>query len=161
MESLFSIFLLFVAAIVAILTYMYVPSMPIIALTTASAIALAAGIWWHWTQFSHDYRTSTWQEGFRNYASYVMVFAVIVLSYGFYVLVYSGSSLQTYAAQALTSAREVGTRVTSTIAAGTARAASALTSEEEVSAPVQAPPQARNVAANRNTGRNRSANFLT
>ena len=159
MESLFSIFLLFIAAIVAILTYMYVPSMPIIALTTASAIALAAGVWWHWTQFSHDYRTSTWQEGFRNYASYVMVFAVIVLSYGFYVLVYSGSSLQTYAAQALTTAREVGTRVTSTIAAGTSRAASALTAEEE--APVQAPAPARNFAANRNTGRNRSANFLT
>lgn len=143
MDSLFSILLLLVAAIVAMLTYMYVQSIPVIALTSASAIALAAGVWWHWTQFSGDYTTSTWQQILRNYASYVMVLVVILLSYGFYVMAYSGSSLQGYASSAVNSIRDTAYTVGSTISSGTGKIATNLVSE------------------NRNVGsRNRSANLL-
>ena len=153
MESLFTIFLLFVAAIVAILTYMYVPYMPIVALTSASAIALAAGMWWHWTQFAEDYERSTWPNQLRKYASYVMVAIVLLVSYGFYVLVYNGSSLQELASRTVSSARNAGSRATSAISSGVSRVQSALT--EEASAPAPAP------YVNRNAGRNRSANFLS
>ena len=150
MDSLFSIFLLLVAAIVALLTYMYVQSIPVIALTAASAIALAAGVWWHWTQFASDYATSTWQQQLRNYASYVMVLVVILLSYGFYVFAYSGSTLQGFAASAANSIRDTAYTVSSTIASGTSKVATNLVSE--------------NVAANaprsNASNRNRSANFL-
>ena len=150
MDSLFSIFLLLVAAIVALLTSMYVQSIPVIALTAASAIALAAGVWWHWTQFASDYATSTWQQQLRNYASYVMVLVVILLSYGFYVFAYSGSSLQSYASAAANSIRNTAYTVSSTIASGTSKVATNLVSE--------------NVAANaprsNASNRNRSANLL-
>jgi hypothetical protein len=144
MDSLFSILLLLVAAIVAMLTYMYVQSIPVIALTSASAIALAAGVWWHWTQFSSDYSTSTWQQLLRNYASYVMVLVVILLSYGFYVMAYRGSSLQGYASSAVNSIRDTAYTVSSTIASGTSKVATNLVSEN------------RPVGSNRN----RSANLL-
>jgi hypothetical protein len=144
MDSLFSILLLLVAAIVAMLTYMYVQSIPVIALTSASAIALAAGVWWHWTQFSNEYSGSTWQQLLRNYASYVMVLLVILLSYGFYVMAYSGSSLQAYASSAANSIRNTAYTVGSTIASGTSKAATNLVSEN------------RTIGSNRN----RSANLL-
>lgn len=149
MESLFNFFLLMVAAIAAILTYMFVQNVPIVVLTSAAAIALAAGVWWHWTQFSQEYRTSTWQEQLRNYASYVLVFVVILLSYGFYVMAYSGSSLQAYAASAANAVRENAYKVTSTIASGTTRVASSATNALTAEA----------VPAS-NSSRNRSANIL-
>jgi hypothetical protein len=150
MESLFSFFLLFIAAMAAILTYMLVPNIPIVVLTSASAIALAAGVWWHWVQFSQEYRTSTWQEQLRNYSSYVMVLVVILLSYGFYVMAYSGSSLQSYATAAVNSARDASYRVASTIASGTARAATNV----QNAATAEATP-----SVNRNS-RNRPPNIL-
>jgi NADH:ubiquinone oxidoreductase subunit 6 (subunit J) len=125
MDSLLSIFLLFIAAITALLTYMFIPHVPVVALVSAAAIALAAGIWWHWMQFSIDYRTSTWQEQLRNYASYAMVLLVILLSYGFYVFAYSGSTLQEYAAQAGTAIRNAGRRASEKIIGGTTRALTA------------------------------------
>lgn len=153
MESLFNFFLLMVAAIVAIGTYMFVQNVPIVVLTSAAAIALAAGVWWHWTQFSQEYRTSTWQEQLRNYASYVLVFVVILLSYGFYVMAYSGSSLQAYAASAANAVRENAYKVTSTIASGTTRVASSATNALTAEA---VPAVNRGV----NSSRNRSANIL-
>ena len=144
MDSLLSILLLLVAAIVAMLTYMYVQAIPVIALTSASAIALAAGVWWHWTQFSGDYTTSTWQQILRNYASYVMVLVVILLSYGFYVMAYSGSTLQSYVSSTANTIRNTAYTVSSTIASGTSKVATNLVSEN------------RNVGSNRN----RSANLL-
>jgi len=152
MESLFNFFLLLVAAIVAVATYIFVQNVPIVVLTSAAAIALAAGVWWHWTQFSQEYRTSTWQEQLRNYASYVLVFVVILLSYGFYVMAYSGSSLQMYAASAANAVRENAYKVTSTIASGTTRVASSATN----ALTAEAVPAARNT----NSSRNRSANIL-
>ena len=125
MDSLLSIFLLFIAAITALLTYMLIPHIPVVALVSAAAIALGAGIWWHWTQFSVDYRTSTWQEQLRNYASYAMVLLVILLSYGFYVFAYSGSTLQQYAAQAGQAIREAGAKASSQFIGGTTRALAA------------------------------------
>lgn len=133
MESLFNFFLLLIAAIISIMTYLFVPYLPIVTLVAASAIALAAGIWWHWVQFSQEYSNSTWQQQLRNYASYIMVLVVILLSYGFYVMAYSGSALQSYASSAVASVKESSYRVASTIASETSRAASsaqsALTAE--------------------------------
>jgi hypothetical protein len=125
MDSLLSVFLLFIAAITALLTYMIVPYVPVVTLVSAASIVLAAGVWWHWTQFSVDYRTSTWQDQLRNYASYALLLLVILLSYAFYVFGWSGSSLQEYAAQAQTAVRNVGRRTTSQLISGTTRALSA------------------------------------
>lgn len=96
MDSLLSVFLLFVAAVAAFLTYIVVPSLPVVALVFASAILLAAGVWWHWTQFATDYRASTWQENLRNYASYAMVAIVILVTYAFYVFLKSDAATQAY-----------------------------------------------------------------
>jgi len=146
MDSLLSIFLLFIAAITALLTYMTVPFVPIVTLVTAAAIALAAGVWWHWTQFSVDYRTSTWQDQLRNYTSYAMLLVVILLSYAFYVFAWSGSSLQDYASSVQESARNASRRATTQAARALSAVSSALISESEVA---PEPPQ-----------RNRSANLL-
>jgi|LauGreDrversion4_1035100.scaffolds.fasta_scaffold03676_8 hypothetical protein len=88
MESLFTVFLLFIAVLTALLTYLVIPYVPVMALTMASAVALVVFIWWHWTQFSVEYRLSTWQEVLRNYASYVLLLLAILVSYGFYVFVW-------------------------------------------------------------------------
>jgi hypothetical protein len=125
MESLLTAFLLFLAALTALLTYMFVPKLPVIALSTAAAVVLAIGIWWHWSQFSIDYRLSTWQEALRNYASYVMVLVVILLSYAFYVFSWNGGTLQGLASQAASSVRDAGRRATARLATSVSRAANA------------------------------------
>jgi len=119
MDSLMSTFLLFIAAISALLTYLIIPRLPVVALAGAAAVALAAGVWWHWTQFSVDYRTSTWQEQLRYYASYVMVLVVLLLSYAFYVFGWGGVSA---AADAV---RNAGRRATSQVVGGTTRSLTA------------------------------------
>jgi hypothetical protein len=93
MDSIITTFLLFIGAIVALLSYLIIPRVPVVALITGAAIALAAGVWWHWTQFSVDYRTSTWQEQLRYYGSFVMVLTVILLSYAFYALGMTSGSI--------------------------------------------------------------------
>ena len=103
MESLLNLFLLFIAATTAMITYLLMPHIPVVVLTTAAAIVLAAGAWWHWTQFSVDYRTSTWQEQLRNFASYAIVLVVILVSYGFYIFGWKGESLTKYVSQAQSS----------------------------------------------------------
>ena len=125
MESLLTAFLLFLAALTALLTYMYVPKMSVVALATGASVALAIGIWWHWTQFSTDYRLSTWQEALRNYASYVMVLVVILISYAFYVFSWNGGTLQGLAVQAASSVRDAGRKATARLASSVSRAASA------------------------------------
>ena len=92
MEGLASLFMLFVVAIIGLLTYVIVPFTPTMVLMLLATAGLVAGLWWHWTQFSVDYRTSTWQEQLRNYASYVMVAVVIAASYTFYVFGWGGVS---------------------------------------------------------------------
>jgi hypothetical protein len=116
MDSIFTIFLLFLAALVALISYLIIPYIPVVTLMTAAAIALAAGIWWHWTQFAVDYRTSTWQEQLRSYASYFMLLAVILMSYAFYVFAWQGSPLQGYASSAIQSIRDTGGRKLSEVA---------------------------------------------
>ena len=125
MESLWSLFLLFVAALTALITYMTIPKVPVAILTAAAAVVLAGGLWWHWTQFADDYRTSTWQEQLRNYASYVIVFVVILISYAFYVFAWSGGTLEQLASQTVASVKEAGRTVTATISQGVSRAATA------------------------------------
>lgn len=91
MQTILTPFLLFLAALMALITYALIPSASRIALATGAAVMLAVGIWWHWMQFSVEYRTSTWQEHLRQYASYIMVFVVILASYGFYAFAWQGA----------------------------------------------------------------------
>lgn len=128
METLMTTFLLFLAAIVALLTYLIVPRVPVATLISVAAVSLAIGVWWHWTQFAVDYRTSTWQEQLRYYASYALVLVVILLSYAFYVFAWSGSSLQDYAASAAGAVRNVGRRTLSRVSSNVSRATSATSS---------------------------------
>jgi hypothetical protein len=123
MDSLLTAFLLFIAAIVALMTYLVIPYVPAVALGAAAAIALAIGVWWHWSQFSIDYRTSTWQEQLRNYASYVILLLVILLSYAFYVFGWGGIS--GYVAQAKTAVVTASRRATTQLSSGLSRASSA------------------------------------
>lgn len=144
MESLLTAFLLFLAALTALLTYMFVPKLPVIALSTAAAVVLAIGIWWHWTQFAIDYRLSTWQENLRNYASYVMVLVVILLSYAFYVFSWNGGTLQGLASQAASSVRDAGRKASVRLASSVSRAANAASNTlfSEVTPEVIEPPLA-------------------
>ncbi len=96
MDSLLTTFLLFLAAITAILSYLVLPRLSAATLVTVAALGLAAGVWWHWTQFGVEYRMSTWQEQLRHYASYTLLFVVILLSYAFYAFAWSGSTAQQY-----------------------------------------------------------------
>jgi len=134
MESLLSLFLLFVAATTAMISYLLMPHIPVVVLTTAAAIVLAAGAWWHWSQFSVDYRTSTWQEQLRNYASYAVVLVVILVSYGFYIFAWKAGSVTQLVAQTQASIRESGSQA--------ARAVTSLFSEPvpaKVATPVPVP----------------------
>ena len=119
-------FLLFIAALTALIAYLILPYVPVTLLTTVAAVALAVGVWWHWTQFAIDYRLSTWQEGLRNYASYAILFVVILLSYGFYVFVWqsNGGSVAAAVQQAQSAVRNAGRKATSQIVGGTTRALS-------------------------------------
>jgi hypothetical protein len=110
MDTTFSVFLLFLAAITALISYLTIPYIPVVMLMAAAAALLAGGIWWHWTQFSVDYRTSTWQEQLRNYASYVLVLVVILLAYAFYVFTRNGGSVQQIATRAQETLRNTGRR---------------------------------------------------
>ena len=152
MESFLNTFLLFIAAIVALLSYLLIPKIPVTALMTGSAILLAAGVWWHATQFGVDYRTSTWQEQLRSYASYALLLVVILLSYFFYVFGWKDSSLAEMASRAQTAVRNVGRRAASQVISGASRAvstaSSALLSESE---PVASP--SLNLGGRTNTGR--------
>ena len=122
MESIFTTFLLFLAALTALLTYLIVPYIPAVTLAMVAAVALAAGLWWHWTQFSIDYRLSTWQEQLRGYASYAILLVVILLSYGFYVFAWQGGDLQAWAVQAQESVRNAGRKASTDLLGGSARA---------------------------------------
>lgn len=113
MDTTFSVFLLFLAAITALISYLTIPYIPVVMLMAGAAILLAGGVWWHWTQFSVDYRTSTWQEQLRNYASYVMVLVVILLAYAFYAFTRGGGSVQQVAMRTQETLRNTGRRATS------------------------------------------------
>jgi len=128
MEDLLSMFLLFIAAIVALLSYLIIPKIPVVALLSAAAIALAAGVWWHWNQFAVDYRNSTWQEQLRGYASYALLFVVILLSYAFYVFGWKDSSLSEFASRAQNAVRDAGRKATSKIISSATRGLSAASS---------------------------------
>jgi hypothetical protein len=161
MQSILTTFLLFLAAIVALLTYLIVPSMSIMTLMTAAAVALAIGVWWHWSQFSIDYQRATWPEQLRSYASYVIVLVVILLSYGFYVFAWSGSSLQDLAAQAGSAARNVGRQATQKIASSASRASNTLFSDTSESSALLNLGGNTNRRANSNTLTSASLNFGT
>ena len=158
MEGLASLFMLFVVAIVALLTYAVVPFAPITVLMLLAAAGLAAGLWWHWTQFSTEYRTSTWQEQLRNYAAYVMVGVVIVASYTFYVFGWGGVS--SYVAGTVESVRSATVGTMSDVTSNIGGAASA--TGTALFGPTNSGARNRNsgnggnlgVAANQGVGRN-------
>jgi hypothetical protein len=112
MEFMFTMFLLFFAALTSLLTYLFIPRLPVVALASGAAVVLTAVVWWHWTQFSEEYRLSTWQEGLRNYASYALVLLVILLSYGFYAFAWNGEVVQSYIQSARNSVRNAGRKAT-------------------------------------------------
>lgn len=148
MESLFTTFLVFLAGITALISYLVIPYIPVVMLMTAAVVVLAGVIWWHWTQFGVDYRTSTWQEQLRNYASYVMLLVVILLSYAFYAFTWGGGSVQDYADRA----RNAGRKASSQVAESTSRGFSAITSAL-FSPPSSSPSAAPNRSIfNRNRG---------
>ncbi len=159
MESLFTTFLMFLAAITALLTYLIIPRVPVAVLAMAAGVALAGGIWWHWTQFAVDYRTSTWQEQLRAYASWALLLVVILLSYGFYVFGWNTGKVQEYATEPEAITRNIGRTATSFMNS----AARAVTN---TFAPIAA--AATNTTANlglsnlglSNTNTAKSANFL-
>lgn len=91
MDSILTLFYIFIAVLTALLMYLILPYIPVSVLTIGASVALVVGIWWHWTQFSVDYRLSTWQEILRNYASYALLLLAILLSYGFYVFVWTSN----------------------------------------------------------------------
>jgi hypothetical protein len=163
MDSLFSGFLLFLAAITALLTYMIIPRIPVIVLTSGAAIALAAGVWWHWSHFAVDYRMSTWQEQLRSYASWVLVFVVILLSYAFYIFGWSSSSLQGYAAQAGQAIRSAGRTVSSRVTNVSTRNSNIFaSSDSDLPEPIgreESTPSLNVSSLNRTANRN-AANFL-
>lgn len=161
MESIFTVFLLFLAAITALLTYLVVPYVPVVVLMTAAAVALAGGVWWHWTQFGVDYRTSTWQEQLRNYASYVILLVVVLLSYAFYVFAWEGGSLQEYAMRAQGAIRNAGRKVSSQVISSTSRMSNTLFSNSNsgskanaaaIFEPAEAPGRRNYMNANRGGG---------
>ena len=117
MESLHSTFLLFVAAIAALLTYLIVPRVPAAMLGMIAAVGLAIGVWWHWTQFAVEYRTSTWQEQLQYYASYVMVLVVLLASYAFYAFTWGGASIQ----ETTVGIRNAGRKTTTSLLQSAAR----------------------------------------
>ena len=84
-------FYIFIAVLTALLMYLVLPYIPLSVLTIGASVALAVGVWWHWKQFSVEYRLSTWQEMLRNYASYALLLLAILLSYGFYVFVWTSN----------------------------------------------------------------------
>ena len=155
MESLTSTFLLFIAAIVALLSYLIIPRVPVVALMTAAAVALAAGVWWHWTQFAVDYRTSTWQEMLRSYASYALLLVVILLSYAFYVFGWKDSSFSELATRSVTAVRNAGRRATSQVIGSATRGLSAASSallSEESAAPASSNTGFGNLSFGRSRG---------
>ena len=149
MESLFTTFLVFLAGITALISYLVIPYVPVVILMTAAAVALAGGVWWHWTQFGVDYRMSTWQEQLRNYASYVMLLVVILLSYAFYTFTWGGGSVQEYADRARNAGRKATTQMSESTSRGFSAITSALFSPSSPS-PAAAAPN-RNIF-NRNRG---------
>jgi predicted PurR-regulated permease PerM len=105
MEGLVNTFLLLLMVLVGLLAFMLIPQIPVSVLTIVASILLAAGVWWHYTQFAVDYRMSTWQEQLRNYASYTILLVVILLSYAFYVFGWSSGGGSTNIAKAVTKAQ--------------------------------------------------------
>lgn len=116
MDGYSAVVLLFFGYVVGQITFFAVPYLPIAVLTGASAVTLAAVLLWHWTQFSVEYRLSTWQEGLRNYASYFLIFLVMLLSYGFYVFSRNGGSVAAVAQQAQSASRNALNRSSRAIA---------------------------------------------
>lgn len=126
MDTLLTLIMLLVAATAVFVAYVVIPRAPVVVLAAGAAMALAGGIWWHWMQFSVDYRTSTWQEQLRNYASYVMVGVVILLSYAFYVFTARGGSVRQVIASTQETVRNVGRRSTSEAARSLSSASNSL-----------------------------------
>lgn len=101
-----SYFLLLIAGLAAVVTFAVVPKVPVVALVSASAVTMAGAIVWHWLQFSTDYRTNTWMEQLRNYSSYVMLFAIFLVSFGFYTFAWMNKGL-TPQAEVASNSRDV------------------------------------------------------
>ena len=130
MDSILTLFYVFIAALTALLAYLLLPTIPAPLLTLGAGAALALGLWWHWTQFSVDYRLSTWQEALRNYASYALLLLAILISYGFYVFVWisNGGSVEAAFNQMKDSVMNAGRQATQRASRSLSAAGSAISS---------------------------------
>jgi hypothetical protein len=164
MESLFTTFLIFLAAITALLTYLLIPRVPVVTLAMAAAVALAGGVWWHWTQFAVDYRTSTWQEQLRAYASWALLLVVILLSYAFYVFGWKTGTVQAYVNEPEAATRNIARTATSFMNTATRAMNAATNTFREAGASVvnKANVGLTNLGLNMSTSSEsaKSANFL-
>jgi hypothetical protein len=76
------------------LAFLFASKMAPVILLITSTVLLILSYSMHRSQFQSDYRNSTWQEGLRPFAPYVLVGIVIMLGAGYYTMVTpdSGSS---------------------------------------------------------------------
>ena len=56
-------------------------------LVITSTILLILSYWMHRSQFQSDFRSSTWQEGLRPFAPFVLAGVVILLGVGYYFMI--------------------------------------------------------------------------
>lgn len=88
MENIFSAFLIWVLVLAALMAYfVIVPAVTVIPSFVLSGIILAvltASVYMHYSQFSTEYRLSTWQNNFKFYSSFTMLGLILIFSVGFY-----------------------------------------------------------------------------
>ena len=69
------------------LAFFFASKMAPMFLVITSTILLILSYSMHRSQFQSDYRNSTWQEGLRPFAPYVLAGVVILLGVGYYFMV--------------------------------------------------------------------------
>lgn len=65
------------------LAFLFASKMAPMFLLVTSTILLVLSYYTHASQFQSDYRNSTWQEGLRAFAPYVLILIVIGLASGY------------------------------------------------------------------------------
>jgi len=152
--------LLVIAVLTAGLSYILLPRVPAAALVLCAAVALVVGVWWHWTQFSEEYRQSTWQYQLRNYAGFAMVLTVLVCAFGFYAMMAKDTAIQRAASNSQNALLSVGASALNSLSDGfsamtentTALFSPPETDEDEDESANNNEPLVRNKNRNKNAG---------
>jgi len=73
--------------------YFVLPMVAAPILVMASVALLILAVYLHWKQFgTAEYERATWVNNLRKYSSYIIVAAVLLGAYGFYVMNFAASS---------------------------------------------------------------------